>query len=542
LGVTSSGGPDPAEHNEPTEQSEPTEQTKSADKLLATALQGLAAARRWFGEPVGRDRAAVAALRSAVQTLSSGTEPETGFLDSTVSWTTVIGGLGAIALRAASAATPEDERAALVSLLEAVADTPLAEPDGRWREVTLNHAGPLSDIRLGAVLSTGAGRAIVLDAASWSRENPQLRLLEYAPYGNFGTVPGGTVVSFRPSIGWGGHGDLAEFLVLLRDRGPVRWRREAVTQLSEATGMPRALAALLLAGLPRAGFTDPRVLPKHTRDTLKLKVAEVGSVQRTIADLDQDQRILLCDNAMPKTPAQLWDQGPDVQALAACWNRIFGRRVAIAEPVIAGLGAVLNDANAGRFARRAADLLQGLADPDNCPWLNLDRHWSIRDGQLVGEGEPEGFGPDELLAVTTALPWLAEHLKPTDPLRAQLPAVHARLQERLRNPELIVRVQSDFPLAGVREAFGHPKPARRKKAPAVLEVLPLGAAGILVVKPDWPEQMFVRPHLLTADDPVLTAGHGVHDSVSDALRRVADPEFARLMTDLDRPVGAGPTS
>lgn len=506
-----------------------------SDKLLATALSGLAPERKWFAGPAGRHHGAAPALRSAVQTLISATEPDLGFLDSTVAWTAVVGGTGAIALRAASAATPQDERSALIALLEAVADTPLAEPDGRWREITFDHAGPLSDIRLGTVLSTSAGRAVILDATSWRQDQPQLRLLEYASHGDFGTVPGGVVVSSRPAIGWGGDGHLAEFLNLLHHRGAAPWRPDAVQALSEATGMSRALAAMLLAGVPKAGFTDPRILSKHTREILGLKVVDVEGVQRTLAELDLDRRLLLCDTAMPSNPADLWDRGPDVKALAAAWIRLFGRRIALSEAVLANLGAVLTDGNAGRFARRTADLLQGLADPENCPWLSLDQHWSIRDGILQGEGEPQGFTPDVLLATTTALLWLAYHLAPDDPLRSRLPLVFAQLRRRLGNPDLILRLQDGFPLAPVRAAYGHPKAARKKAAPPSTQNLSLGPAGYLVIKPDWPDQMFVRPALLDAEDPLLTVGNGETDAISGALRRMADPGFARLIASLEAP-------
>jgi len=544
-----------------------------ADETVATALDGLTGSRAWSGTPIGRNLGVAAALRWAVQELEhpTATEPDSlgtsVFLDSKVVWTGVIGGLGAIALRAASAATGDEERAALIMLLETVADTPLAESDGRWREIIVNLAGPLSSVHLGQRLTTSVGRALILDATSWRADEPQLRLLEYAPHGDAGTVPGGfpastvpastvpastvpvstvpvstvpvstvpggVVVKVRESIGWGGRDRLIEFLGLLRDRGPAPWRPEAVQALTEATGMSQALAGLLLAGLPKAGYIDARVLPKHTRQTLGLKVAEVDAVLRTIQSIDTDERLRLCDSAMPSTPADLWDRGPDVTALASAWIRRFGRRVTVPEDVVADLAKVLNDSNAGDFARRPADLVLGLTDPDQCPWLTLDRHWSIRDGQLHGEGEPAGFDENALLANTSALLWLAYQLRQDDPLRAGLPLVYRRLRERLSDPDLIVRVQDGYPMKPVREQYGLPRPRRKKAASQPDQTFPLGPAGLLVVKDDWPDQMFVRPALLTADDPVLGAGDGSYDSTTVALGLLLDPGLAGLIAQIE---------
>ena len=501
------------------------------DDLVSTALDGLASSRKWFGPTAGPGPGVAAALRSTVEHLVSPTATEPEFLDSRVVWTVVVGGLGAIALRAASAATAEDERAALIMLLETVADTALATPDGRWREVTFNRAGPLGEVRLGTTVPTGTGHATVVDATSWNTDEPQLRLLEYAPHGGFGAIDGGVVVSTRESVGWGGRDRLVEFLGLLRDRGPAGWRPDGVQALTEATGMPRALAGLLLAGLPKAGWIDGRVVPKQARQTLGLKVSEVDAVLRTIQSIDTDLRLLLCDRAMPSDPADLWDHGPDVAALAALWNRRFGRRVSVPEAVVADLAATLTAANAGAFARRPADVALGLADPDTCPWLTLDRHLSIRDGRLEVAGEPEGFGPDALLAGTTALLRLAYSLAPGDPLRAGLPRVYHHLRQRLDNPDLIVRIQEGHPTAAVREQYGLPRPRKKKAAPQGVTTFPLGPAGFLVAQDDWPDQIFVRPALLTPGDPLLEAGP--EDEPSQALSLLLDPEVAGLVAAIE---------
>jgi hypothetical protein len=117
--------------------------------------------------------------------------------------------------------TPEQDRAALIALLEAVSQSPLVEADGRWRVVVLSQQP-----RAGA--GTGLGASA---------------------------------------------GDA-----------------ETVDRLVGLTGLARAEASLLLAGLPRIDSTLHNFLDSGTREVLGLKVAEAASAKPALAALPAASR------------------------------------------------------------------------------------------------------------------------------------------------------------------------------------------------------------------------------------------------------------
>jgi hypothetical protein len=90
--------------------------------------------------------------------------------------------------------------------------------------------------------------------------------------------------------------------------------------------MSRPEAALLLAGLPSGDAEHPEELPKHTRETLKILTREVKSSWPRLESIGQDDRLRLLGLAMPERPADYWEIGPDVNALAAGWIQVFGER------------------------------------------------------------------------------------------------------------------------------------------------------------------------------------------------------------------------
>jgi len=514
------------------------------DSLLTAALSGLSSQMNSYSSYHVRGDAgmAISSLQAAVALVGSPTKKglrarlglarereQPGDLPLTgVEWTVVVGGLGAVALRAATEATTDEERHALVTFLGAVAETPLAEVDGRWREVTLIGKALPDDLPVvGTLLSTRHGSAVVLQVTQrWVRTGavPLVTALEHSPSGSFGAVAGYNVEDSRVNSGWGGVGRVRELLNLLHTRGPAPWRPEAVASLVASTGITRAEASLLLAGLPRAGSYEHNFLPKHTRETLGLKVAEATAAQPAMTALTSSSRILLAGLAMPANPADLWDRGPDGTAVADMWLRSFGRRADVPDELLGELNAAMR-----HYHYPAATLLQGLADPDSCKWLVTDKRWSVVDGQLQSTGGQGGFDGAALVAAMSALLWLAYRLPKQDPLRANLPRTAERLRQRLNNPDLLVATLQDFDVSGLRQVYGHP-PA--PVTPGQQETLMLGKAGVMVDR-GWGQQLYVRPAFLAgSDDPLLKAAGALFDPPTAALRLLADPGLDRLLQSL----------
>lgn len=536
-------------------------QKAASDKVMRAALSGLSGGsgmyrQHFYYDGDGMDEAtALSALRAAVAfvdrpSLKAVTaQPESvpkkvspgESVRTPVAWSVVIGGLGAIALRAASESTPDEERNALVQMLEAVLDTPLAETDGCWREVSLvSTAGATlqsrirapGDVEAGTLLRTTGGSAVVLSFDNrWNGTSEDLvwTALEHAPSGNFGAVPGYTVVDSRTTSGWGGAERIRELLALLRTRGPAPWRPEAVAALVTATGMSRAQAALLLAGLPRIGTVEGNFLPKHTRETLGLKIAEAAAVLPGMTAFSPAGRMLLVDLAMPRRPADLWDRGPDVKALADTWVYNYGRHAEVPEDLLSELASAMKD-HPG-YLYTAVRLVQGLAEPDGCAWLTTDRRWSVVGGRMEATGDGTGFSGTALVAATSTMLWLAYWLPRQHPMRTGLPRAYQLLRKRLSNPDLLVATLWGSDFSGLRQAYG------QSPAPLIQGQLSggtaLGKAGIIVERSRG-HQLYVRPALLTgSDDPLLKAAGSSFDPETAALRLSFDPALERLLESLE---------
>ncbi|MDQ1295669.1 MAG: hypothetical protein QG608_3554 [Actinomycetota bacterium] len=549
----------PAEAGNPSEAGQPADPQVS-DEQLAKALSGLSSrngkypttyyAHNAHNMPVTStfrairsacDRLAEPARKGLLAKLTRhrGPQPVQEFPEGNVDWPCAIGGLAAIALRAASAATPEQDRAALIELLGTVSRTPLVEADGRWRVVVLKResraggglpsgaSGGQVENMPGKVIDTGRTSAVVLHVAHRWNGNPQaievVTALEHSPSGTFGAVPGFTVGSSRRNTGWGGRERVRELLELIRSRGPAPWSADAVDRLVGLTGLTRAEASLLLAGLPRIDSTLHNFLDSGTRKVLGLKVAEAASARRVLAALPAASRLMSCGSALPERVIDLWDRGPDVDAVAQAWVAAFGRRVVVPEDLVAEADTTLKQGHLPTAA-----LLSGLVGPSTCSWLTVDERFSVKDGQLTAQGDSGGLDGQKLVPAAAGLLWLSYRLPLDSPLRAALPRTHAALLDRLRNPDLLVPALRGHDLGGIRQAYEHPAPTPMAVA-GTARTVALGAAGVLVDH-GYATSLYLRPAQLSdPQDPLLKATEGVFDPPTAALRLLRDPAVARLV-------------
>ncbi|MCO8273229.1 hypothetical protein M1L60_21795 [Actinoplanes sp. TRM 88003] len=347
-------------------------------------------------------------------------------------WPALLAGLGAVALRAAAATTGDADREALAVFLAEVAAGPLTGDSVPLRVfgVTQPHMGVGGKVE---VQQDDQGTTVLFPPGQNFVDGKWIWLRDVVQIGSF-TVPADSTVGdeFRPS-GRMTADRLRAFGALLAERGPAPWRPEAAEALAAATGMTRAEAILLLAGLPGIAVWEANFLTAEQRATLGLTAGHAKVAKAALGQLTGPQRLALLDAAMPVDPADLWQHGPDVAAVAAEWIRLRGRRLAVPDDLVAELARVVE-------SRLAAAVLQAIAGPRPGDWLTTDgrsealSYHHVRT--LADDGTP--FDEQHLKAVADALPWLAYRLHWDDPLRPALPEALRLVRARLANPALLV--------------------------------------------------------------------------------------------------------
>ncbi|MFE2531565.1 hypothetical protein [Streptomyces sp. NPDC059371] len=234
-------------------------------------------------------------------------------------WTDVVGRTGGLAMRAASPATRPERREVVLRFLEMWAGTPFADPAYRFRVGRL--AGPISfnardhqGVSFGLHLP-GARRTLYFEAV--------------LPGGEAAPRPEEPLHVVDCRHGWGTPSQLRRLVELVRERGPVTWDADAVLALSEATGLSRPAAALVLAGNPGAGSYYKPFLDQHERTVFGFKNGELDSAREELAMLGDSGRNALLADVMPEDPADLWEPGSPARVAeraAAAWAQQHGAR------------------------------------------------------------------------------------------------------------------------------------------------------------------------------------------------------------------------
>jgi hypothetical protein len=460
----------------------------ATDDVLHTALSGLTISTRyWYGtpEPAGPNAldqvaatgrlltaepagAAGALLRGLFRRRpAAGEETDRSDDDwpaTDVPWVPLVGTPAALLWRATSPVTDQAERAALLALLEALADAGLlGGPE--LRALLLTDAKG-RQLRLGQVLRSGQATLVLVAAEHhahhvgggkatnwWAVEAGQ----------RSGPVADLAVVDAEPIAGPTGEAGLRRAVAAARQRGPLAWDPAWVDRLVAPTGLSRAEAALLLAGLPGIERWDHNFLPKATRELLGLKATEAKAAQRALAALAPATRRRLLAAAVPAEPAQLLTAGPDIDGLASAFAALVGRRARVPDELLTAAGRALPT------VRDPAAVVRGIADPAGCAWLQQDG-----DGAAdlhYPSPDPDAFDGHRLTAVATVLPWLAYQLPTGEPLRSALPAALDALQARLASPRL--RLAGGYDMAGTfRAALGLPGSTGSVRVGAGIEVIP----------------------------------------------------------------------
>ncbi|MCX4524204.1 MULTISPECIES: DNA-binding protein [unclassified Streptomyces] len=445
----------------------------------------------------------------------------------------------AIAYRAVAVGTSEEERAALVALLQLVDELGLDCAEGsaaHWRRVLIHldqrHLstpdGLARSVPHRAVLPLGGGAVLGLTEHDTSvPDGHQFGALLYDPTGRL-DVPGPYTALGDAPLGEREHGQgwLAAFLGEAAERGSAPFLPEAAEEFSRLTGVSGVMAKLIVAGLPRVDSWQGNFLPADERKVLGVKATEAGHARDELKALAADVRQAVVAALLPADPARLWSEGPDVAAAAAVWNRRVGRRTPVPDWLATEAARIVRHGWAGQRG------LPALLDPAAAPELSTDVAWKVVGDHVEAAVPTERPFTSAVLTGSLALAaWLAHRLPAGDALRAGLPPVLTALRQRLAAPELLLSYGGYADLTDFRKAAGNPTETGAGYERYGAVVLPTH---------DFRPKPALRPALLdsTGSDPYLPLLRGDEqrpDAVETALRAVHEPAFARLLADPGAP-------
>ncbi|MET9591820.1 hypothetical protein ABZY45_12695 [Streptomyces sp. NPDC006516] len=348
------------------------------------------------------------------------------------SWTELIGRPGALALRAAAPATRPERREVLLDFLEMWARTPFTDPAYRFR--------------LGRLSGTTSFTVRDDQGASFGLHLPAARRTHYFE----AVFPGGEAAP-RPEEplhvedchrGWGTSEQLLRLVRLVRERGPFPWDVEAVLALSEATGMSRPAAALVLAGNPGAGGYHTPFVDEHERGVYGFKAGELESARAELSALHDDERLALLADVLPEDPDDLWEPGGLVRVAehtATAWTRQHGARPSAPWSTWQAAAALQTRMPAAHLCQLFLDPADATLPPGfylrvwPCPpeYRHLRTAWDVMgayDAETVAD------------AVFTGLAWAYADLPAGDPVRGGAPETVRHLRKVLAGGDSPARV------------------------------------------------------------------------------------------------------
>src|SRR6266545_662331 len=228
-----------------------------------------------------------------------------------LAWPALLSRIGAIAFRAVSPLVSQRERDALLDLLELWACLPFAaDPESFHVGEAVGGAGTAGRSERGAwvVLADGVSR---LSAGGQWRSGGIL-IERRDGDGEATALPARVEVAEtrRVEAGRGTPAQLAAFVKLARERQAPTPDPAVPEALASRTGLTRAEATLLWAGLPNLDTWYDDFLGPKLRRVLGLKAGEATAARATLRRASPTQRLQLLDAAMPDDPAARWRDWP----------------------------------------------------------------------------------------------------------------------------------------------------------------------------------------------------------------------------------------
>ncbi|WP_406252627.1 hypothetical protein OH786_15965 [Streptomyces atratus] len=280
------------------------------DTRLVPALHGLLARLRGYEErPSQPQPALLTAVAADGRYLRGEIDDEVRVLALPApppEWAVLTGRTDVVAWRAVVAATPDEHRQALTALLDVWSRQPFAERGTTWRTGRAPEPG-IAELRASGVpVASGPVRSDLVPFLQ--------RAADPAPAGaeecETRTVTGDDTTR------------IPRLLALLAERGPLPVPEEAVDLFRWRTGVPRAIAALVLDGF--AGSDDYAVHLKLCRaKPYKADRALVHEYDVARMNLRPEGRRAVLAAAVPADPAELWAPGGMTAAadrMAAEWS------------------------------------------------------------------------------------------------------------------------------------------------------------------------------------------------------------------------------
>ncbi|WP_326766836.1 hypothetical protein OG978_21885 [Streptomyces sp. NBC_01591] len=280
------------------------------DTRLVPALHGLLAQLRGYEErPPQPQPALLTAVAADGRYLRGEIDDEVRVLALPAppsEWAVLTGRIDAVAWRAAVAATPGEHRQALTALLDVWSRQPFAEPGTTWRTGRAPEPG-IAELRSsGALVASGPVRS---DLAPFLQRSAD-------------PAPAGAEECETRTVAADETIRLPRLLAVLAERGPLPVPEEAVDLFRWRTGVPRAIAALVLDGF--AGSDDYAAHLKLCRaKPYKADRTTVYAYDELKGRLGLAGRHAVLAAAVPADPADLWAPGGMTAAadrMAAEWS------------------------------------------------------------------------------------------------------------------------------------------------------------------------------------------------------------------------------
>ncbi|MCC0093683.1 hypothetical protein K7B10_02530 [Streptomyces flavotricini] len=440
-------------------------------------------------------------------------------------WSQLMGAIDAAAWRAAVEPTADGERAALVALLDTWADQPFARAGGRWW-VGRASAGVVDGLREGGIA-----------AASWPvRAGGSQTWFVAAAAPSVGAdadadpVPAAVPQARLVRVARDDAARLRALIAAIEAHGPVRVPESAAARFAELTGVRRAVARLVVAGLVgRPDRDEDRALARKAPYKATPMTAE--SYERLRARLGGAGRRAVLAAGLPEDPAELWRAGgieAAAERMAAVWCERLGTLPALDDEAADALEAELGLPEV--WARRLAGGYGAAADAtvEAAGWelaatpygAGVEVRAVPPAGAELPYRTPVGLS---LWQMAGALVWAWTDRPVGDPAVAGAMDLYERLRAELARPDLLMalaggRVQDTS--ERIAERFG---PARlpvavdRRKEAKPVGVTAYDSGPLVVCAPGG--AAFLRPAAV-ADPQVWRRVREVTD-LAEELDRVA---------------------
>lgn len=411
-----------------------------ADTVLAPALGGLLPDLRPYEAFVpGPHPATLTALAADGRHLRGEIDDETRRLAppaAPAEWAVLLGGIDAVAWRAAVDTTSEAERAALAALLDTWSGQPYAERGSRWR------TGRAPERELERCRASGR------PVASGPQHGGLARFVQpaadSAPEAEPGTDAADGEGFATVTIGRDDAARLPRLLHLVAERGPLAAPPEALDLFSWRTGVRRSIAALVLGGLPRRQDHDEhlKLLRAAPYKANKDMAREYGDFCHRLGDAGR--RAVLAAG-VPEDPAELWERAGMTAAaerMAAVWAELLGTTPYVDEELAGALEADLGLGDGWARALAAGRASAQAQIPGGAGFVlvgsrsgGLALHHAEADGSAgrrLSVGRPFHAEPASVVA------WALTERPAGDPAAQGAAALYDALRARLDDPETLI--------------------------------------------------------------------------------------------------------